>query len=43
MSKNTAKTEMVAEMKPADNENKAEEGRSLKSRTVNYTIHEKQQ
>ena len=30
-------------MKPADNENNAEEGRSLKSRTANYAIHEKQQ
>ena len=38
---NTTKTEMVAEMKPADKEDNAEEGRSLKSRRVNYTINEK--
>ena len=38
---NTTKTEMVAEIKPADKEDNAEEGRSLRSRRVNYTINEK--
>ena len=40
---NTTETEMVAEMKQGntDKEGKAEEGRSLRSRRVNYTINEK--
>ena len=36
MSNSRTKTEMVAEMKPAYNEDNAEEGRSLMSRRVNY-------
>ena len=35
------KTEMVTEMKPADKEHNAGEGRSLRTRRVNYTINEK--
>ena len=37
-------TKMVAEMKPGnrDKEDNVEEGRSLRSRRVNYTINEKQ-
>ena len=38
---NITKTEMVIEMKPADKEHNAEEGRSLRTRRVNYTINEK--
>ena len=38
---NTTKTEMVVEMKPAYKEDHAEEGRSLRTRRVNYTINEK--
>ena len=41
MSNNTTKTEMVAEMKPAEKEDNGEEGRSLRSRRVNYAINEK--
>ena len=37
---NTTKIEMVVEMKPADKEDNAEAGRSLRSRRVNYTINE---
>ena len=36
MSNSRTKKEMVAEMKPAYNEDNAEEGRSLRSRRVNY-------
>ena len=38
---NITNTEMVIEMKPADKEHNAEQGRSLRTRTVNYTINEK--
>ena len=40
---NTTKTEMVEEMKPGktDKKDNVEEGRSLQSRRVNYTINEK--
>ena len=40
---NTTKTEIVAEMKPSktDKEDNVEEGRSLRSRRVNYIINEK--
>ena len=38
---NTTRTEMVVEMKPANKEDNAEEGRSLRTRRVNYTINEK--
>ena len=41
MNNNTTKTEMVVEMKPAYKEANAEEGRSLRSSRVNYTINEK--
>ena len=41
MSNNTTKIEMVTEMTPKDKEDIAEERRSLRSRTVNYTINEK--
>ena len=41
MSNNTAKTEMLVEMKSSYNEENAGEGRSLRSRRVNYTIDEK--
>ena len=40
MSNNTTKTEMVVEMEPAHKEDNVE-GRSLRSRRVNYTINEK--
>ena len=42
----TKKTEIVAEMKPGNTDkedNVEEEGKSLKSRRVNYTINEKKQ
>ena len=38
MSNNTTKTDMVVEMKSAYKEGNAGEGRSLRSRRVNYTI-----
>ena len=41
MSNNTTKTEMVVEMKSSYKEENAGEGRSLRSRRVNYTINEK--
>ena len=41
MSNNTTKTEMVVEMKLAYKEDNVGEGRSLRSRRVNYTINEK--
>ena len=41
MSNNTTKTEMVVEMKSAYKEENAGEGRSLRSRRVNYTINKK--
>ena len=41
MSNNTTKTEMVVEMKSAYKEDNVGEGRSLRSRRVNYTINEK--
>ena len=41
MSNNTTKTEMVVEMKSAYKEDNEGEGRSLRSRRVNYTINEK--
>ena len=41
MSNNITKTEMVVEMKSAYKEDNAGEGRSLRSRRVNYTINEK--
>ena len=41
MNNNTKKREMAVEMKPAYKESNAGEGRSLRSRGVNYTINEK--
>ena len=41
MSNNTTKTEMVVEMKSSYKEKNAGEGRSLRSRRVNYAINEK--
>ena len=41
MSNDTTKTEMVVEMKPVYKEDNAKEGRSLRSRRVNYTINKK--
>ena len=41
MSNITKTEEMVIEMKPVDKEHNAEEGRSLRTRKVNYTINEK--
>ena len=41
MSNNTTPTEMVVEMKSAYKEDNVGEGRSLRSRRVNYTINEK--
>ena len=41
MSNNTTKTEMVVEMKSSYKEENAGEGRSLRSRRVNYAINEK--
>ena len=38
MSNKTTRTEMVVEMEPAYKEDNAGEGRSLRSRRVNYTI-----
>ena len=41
MSDNTTKTKMVVEIKSAYKEDNVGEGRSLRSRRVNYTINEK--
>ena len=41
MSNNTTTTEMVVEMKSAYKEDNVGEGRSLRSRTVNYTTNKK--
>ena len=41
MSNNATKTEMLVEMKLAYKVDNVGEGRSLRSRTVNYTINEK--
>ena len=41
MNNNTRKTDMLVEMMSAYKEDKAEEGRSLRSRRVNYTTNEK--
>ena len=43
MSDNTTKTEMVVEIKSAYKEDNVGEGRSLRSRRVNYTINKKKQ